>query len=213
LHWKWGFKVLNHETGHTMGLPDLYPGDNTGLARGAWAGGFDIMGLINGTSPELLAWHKWKFGWIDDAQVDCVAAPGTSKHVISPIEVPGGVKMAAVRLSDTAALAFEVRSGLGHDRGACAEGLLPYVVDVLGANSRAPPILVLNTHAGDAGCHLTRGGQLNGAPVDFAKGERSVDLPRYGVRVAIDGVVEGKYHVTLTYQAKTAAREEEDEDD
>jgi M6 family metalloprotease-like protein len=212
LHWKWGFKVLNHETGHTMGLPDLYPSDSTGLARGAWAGGFDIMGLINGTSPELLAWHKWKFGWVDDGQVDCVSAPGTSKHVIAPIEVPGGVKMAAVRLSDTAALAFEVRSGLGHDKGACAEGLLPYVVDVLGANSRSPPILVLNTHPGDEGCHLTRGGQLNGAPVNFAKGERSVDLPKYGVRVVIDKVVDGNYHITLTYK-KAEAEAEADEDD
>jgi M6 family metalloprotease-like protein len=214
VHWKWGYKVLNHETGHTMGLPDLYPSDSTGLARGAWAGGFDIMGLINGTSPELLAWHKWKFGWIDDGQVDCVAAAGTTRHVISPIELAGGAKMAAVRLNATSALALEVRSGLGHDRGSCSEGLLPYIVDTLGANSRAPPILVLNTHPGDAGCHLTRGGQLNGAPVDFAKGERTLELPQYGVRVVIERVVDNKYHISLTYRPpKKVEREEEEEEE
>jgi hypothetical protein len=43
-----------------MGLPDLYPADNLPLERTAWAGGFDIMGWINGVSPDMFAWHKWK---------------------------------------------------------------------------------------------------------------------------------------------------------
>ena len=50
--WKrWGYKVLNHETGHTLGLPDLYPMDFLGLPTTHWVGGWDLMGLIAGTAP------------------------------------------------------------------------------------------------------------------------------------------------------------------
>lgn len=50
--WKrWGYKVLNHETGHTLGLPDLYPMDYLGLPTTYWVGGWDLMGLIAGAAP------------------------------------------------------------------------------------------------------------------------------------------------------------------
>jgi M6 family metalloprotease-like protein len=199
LHWKWGYKVLNHETGHAMGLPDLYPSDSTGLPRGAWAAGFDIMGLINGTSPELLAWHKWKFGWIDDAQVRCVTKAGKSSHVVGPIEVPGGVKMVAVKLNQTHAIALEVRTKSGHDTGACVEGLLPYMVDTTGTNWKSPPILVLDAHETKVGCHLNRGGILNGAPFDYGKNETQMILKDFGITIKITGVEKGDYHFEVNW--------------
>jgi M6 family metalloprotease-like protein len=215
LHWKWGYKVLNHETGHTMGLPDLYPSDSTGLPRGAWAAGFDIMGLINGTSPELLAWHKWKFSWIDDAQVRCVTTPGKSSHVVSPIEVPGGVKMVAVKLNQTVAIALEVRTKSGHNAGACVEGLLPYRVDTLGTNSKSPPILVLDAHEEKVGCHLNRGGILNGAPFDYNKNETKMVLKEFGIVVKITGVEKGDYHLDVAWEPQPVKQivVEDDDDD
>jgi hypothetical protein len=57
---RWGYKVLNHETGHAFGLPDLYPIDNLGLPTTYWVGGWDIMGLIAGTAPyETLISASW----------------------------------------------------------------------------------------------------------------------------------------------------------
>jgi M6 family metalloprotease-like protein len=44
--------VLPHETGHTMGLPDLYA---TGAAS-QYTGGWDAMGNWLGTSPDFFAW-------------------------------------------------------------------------------------------------------------------------------------------------------------
>lgn len=46
----WKYLVLNHETGHTMCLPDYYPFN--GSATGLFIGGWDLMGLIRylGTS-------------------------------------------------------------------------------------------------------------------------------------------------------------------
>lgn len=40
----WKYLVLNHETGHTMCLPDYYPFN--GSATGLFIGGWDLMGLI-----------------------------------------------------------------------------------------------------------------------------------------------------------------------
>ncbi|ONI92723.1 hypothetical protein ALI22I_02205 [Saccharothrix sp. ALI-22-I] len=60
-HGALGNKVLNHETGHALGLPDLY-GYGGDVHR--FVGGWDLMGLIPGPSPDLLALHKWKLSWL-----------------------------------------------------------------------------------------------------------------------------------------------------
>src|ERR1700749_4293517 len=121
-----------------MGLPDLYPLDNSGLPTTYWVGGWDIMGLISGTAPDLFAWHKWKLSWIDDNQVRCIADPGISRHLITPLEKPGGVKMVTVRLNGTAALAIELRTKRGLDRESCSEGLLVYTIKTAGPSGSGP---------------------------------------------------------------------------
>lgn len=198
IHLKYGFKTLNHETGHTMGLPDLYPSDSTKLARGAWVGGYDIMGLINGTSSDYFAWHKWKLGWLDDNQVDCVSAKGTSKHIITPLEKTGGVKAAAVKLNTTKAFVVELRTTAAYS-ASCSIGLVGYVINTVGSNTNpnGAPIEVLDPHTTGRGCSPKRGGKLTGAAVNFAMGKKVMSFPRYGVKVAIDGVEDGNYEITI----------------
>jgi M6 family metalloprotease-like protein len=205
LHLKYGFKILNHETGHTIGLPDLYPADNTKLPRGEWAGGFDIMGLINGTHPDFFAWHKWKLGWLDDEQINCISVSGTSKHTIAPVEIPGGVKAAVIKLSATTALAVEVRSQLAVQNPNCPVGLVAYVINTLATNSRNAPITVLHGHPSSAGCEPDRGGKLTTAAVDFAKGDKVFNSAEYGLRITIDGVKDGKYDISLQWSGATGA--------
>jgi M6 family metalloprotease-like protein len=124
--WNWGFKILVHETGHTFGLPDLYfePGDTHAAVRG-----WDLMGNIAGRAPELLAWHKWKLGWLRDRQVDCVTEPGTTEHRIAAVERAGGTKAVVVRTGETTAYVIESRRRIGHDVDACSTGVLVYAVD------------------------------------------------------------------------------------
>jgi M6 family metalloprotease-like protein len=46
------YMVLPHETGHTMGLPDLYASGPVSQYTGGW----DAMGNWLGTSPDFFAW-------------------------------------------------------------------------------------------------------------------------------------------------------------
>lgn len=78
--------VLAHETGHVFDLPDLYNRPEDG--KGDWdthVGDWDVMGSQFGLAPDPFGWHKWKLGWLDERQIDCVARPGTSMHTLLPL--------------------------------------------------------------------------------------------------------------------------------
>lgn len=146
--------VLAHETNHLFDLPDLYFRPAT-LRAADWdtrVGDWDLMGSQFALAPDLFAWHRWKYGWIDRAQVVCVDHPGTTIRVLTPVEVPGGVKLVVVRLDATTALAMEARAARGNDARTCSEGVLLYRV-----RSDVPtgqgPIRVIDTHPGTAACH------------------------------------------------------------
>ena len=78
--------VLAHETGHVFDLPDLYNRPEDG--KGDWdthVGDWDLMGSQFGLAPDPFGWHRWKLGWLDDQQVDCVWQPGTSLHTLTAL--------------------------------------------------------------------------------------------------------------------------------
>ncbi|MEU8436493.1 peptidase M6 [Streptomyces sp. NPDC029216] len=124
--WHWGPKVAAHETCHTFGLPDLYA--FTGDTH-RHTGGWDVMGDIAGAAPQFLGWHAWKLGWIDDSQVAGLAGPGCRTVALTPVERPGGTKIAVVRTGPTTAYVAESRRAEGHDRTARSTGVLVYRVD------------------------------------------------------------------------------------
>ncbi|MFG2335426.1 M6 family metalloprotease domain-containing protein [Streptomyces yangpuensis] len=161
----WGAKVLNHETGHAMGLPDLYSYASGGSGH-PFAGGWDVMGLISGPSPDMTAWHKWKQHWIGDEQVDCVDGPGTSTATLTPVEKPGGKKMTVVKTGPTRAVVAETRSKQGNNAGACATGVLIYTIDTA-TESGSGPIRIQDARPGSGGCG---GNELNDATFGFGPG-------------------------------------------
>lgn len=169
LYRTWGPKTINHETGHAMGLPDLYPYNSSKVET--WVGGFDMMGLIAGQSPDYFAWHKWQLGWIDDAQVDCVLEPGKTTHRISPIEVSSendardSSKLIAIPTNSTGYVLAEVRSNLGINKGACGTGVLLYTA-VSEFEAGEGPVRVIDSKPESHGCDGENyDGELNDAPL------------------------------------------------
>ena len=126
--WAWGYKIVNHETGHLISLPESYNASGVPDFH-SYVGGWDMMGAIIGPAPDFMAWNKWKLGWIRDSQVDCVARDGTSYHRLSPLEERGGTEMVVVRTGRYTAWIAELRRPLGVDTAICDPGVLVYRLD------------------------------------------------------------------------------------
>ncbi|MET8805666.1 M6 family metalloprotease domain-containing protein [Streptomyces sp. NPDC004546] len=206
--------VLAHETGHVFDLPDLYrrPADG----KGDWdthVGDWDLMGSQFGLAPDLLAWHKWKLGWLEPRQVVCVRGARPTRLTLEPLEAgPGvpvqgaagtpsfglghGVKLAIVRTGPDSALGFEARDAAGNDRATCRQGVLVYRISS-GAASGGGPVAVVDAHPHTEACwENSVYPPLADAPV--ALGE-SFTVPGEGVRVEVEGrTASGAWTVSIT---------------
>ncbi|MER7171545.1 M6 family metalloprotease domain-containing protein [Streptomyces mesophilus] len=174
-----GYRVLPHENGHVFGLPDLYTADGGG-AVGHW----DIMSEDWGANNDLLGWHKWKLGWLDDNQVRCASASGVSEHLLSPLgSKSDGTKLTFIPLSEQAGYALEVRTRGGNDEAVCKPGVLVYRVDA-DVDTGQGPVTVADSGRDSGGCTRRPNvhAELSDAP--YGPGETFVDR-EHGVRVTV----------------------------
>ncbi|MCQ0023135.1 M6 family metalloprotease domain-containing protein [Streptomyces somaliensis DSM 40738] len=142
-----GYRVLPHENGHVFGLPDLYT-----VEGGAAVGHWDIMSEDWGANNDLLGWHKWKLGWLDDGQVRCASERGTREYALTPLaREGGGVKLAVVPLGDLAGYVLEVRTREGNDEAVCDPGVLVYRVRT-DVDTGQGPVTVEDGEPGSGGC-------------------------------------------------------------
>jgi M6 family metalloprotease-like protein len=125
---------LLHETGHLLGLPDLYVSGAIGTFHN-----WDLMTGGGRWPTELFAWHRWKLGWIAEDQIVCIAEHGTRVVTLAPLGGAGGTKAVFVRRGRSV-LAIEVRSKTGYDRTRCASGVLVYAVDQTHSNRPDPAL-------------------------------------------------------------------------
>jgi M6 family metalloprotease-like protein len=192
----WGFKVLNHETGHVIGLPDLYSYSGVPNIQAA-VGGWDLMGYILGPAPDLLAWHKWKAGWLDDTQIACRTAFGQTTTTLTPLGGPGGVKAMVVRVANQRAVVVENRQVGALDVAAPCfrSGVLVYTVDS-SVGGGANPVTVHDRTPGSAlaGCDPAHA-QLDNAALTAIGHEVVVS----GVRVRLTGATGANRQVRVTW--------------
>lgn len=204
--------VLAHETGHVFDLPDLYHRPQDDAAEwDAHVGDWDVMGSQFGLAPDLFGWHKWKLGWLDRTQVNCVRDAGTSHHLLYPLEVPlrarprsdgphrtpRDTRLLVAPLGPREALVAEVREAYGNDVELCTGGLLLYRVrsDVASA---AGPVRVVDTHPATAGCH-DRSVYPPLADAPLAEGEAHTVAAGGGVRFEVGHrLPSGAWPVTVT---------------
>ncbi|MFH9726895.1 M6 family metalloprotease domain-containing protein [Streptomyces sp. NPDC017254] len=187
-----GYRVLPHENGHVFGLPDLYTSDGGGTV-GHW----DIMSEDWGANNDLLGWHKWKLGWLDNDQIGCASSPGTGDYTLTPLAVTGGPKLAFVPLSDTSGYAVEVRSKDGNDEAVCEQGVLVYRVDS-DVDTGHGPVTVSDSEHASGGCTRRANvhAELSDAP--YRPGETFTDRAN-GIRISVlDEDENGTYRVRIT---------------
>ncbi|MBB4985915.1 MULTISPECIES: M6 family metalloprotease domain-containing protein [Streptomyces] len=187
-----GYRVLPHENGHVFGLPDLYTSDGGGTV-GHW----DIMSEDWGADNDLLGWHKWKLGWLDNDQVSCASTPGTGDYSLTPLAITGGPKLVFVPLSGTSGYAVEVRSKDGNDEAVCKQGVLVYRVES-DVDTGHGPVTVADSDRSSGGCTRRANvhAELSDAP--YAPGETFTDRAN-GIRIEVLEEDEtGTYRVRIT---------------
>jgi M6 family metalloprotease-like protein len=193
---RWGWHVLAHETGHVFGLPDYYdiPGfDPTDYQHQFhYAGGWSIMSWVE-PGGESFAWDKYREGWIDSTQINCLDAPGSITETLTPVEKQGGLKLLVAKTGASTAYAVEVRSLSGGDSGLCRAGVLVYALDAR-TQSGSGPLQVETTHPGSDAAKIQQCSILYDAPLQ--PGEAWEDAT---VRVEVlSGAADGSYSVRLT---------------
>jgi M6 family metalloprotease-like protein len=131
------YNVLLHETGHLMGLPDLYTFDRSYPDLIRPAGAWDIMCHLDG-ARHYLGWHKYKLGWLDEAQVLYVKS-GEVSAKLHAFENPYGVKLIVLPGESKSKLyVIEVAQPLGLNEEWRDKGILVYTVDAAVATGRNP---------------------------------------------------------------------------
>jgi len=167
---RYAANVLIHETGHILGLPDLYGVPDPVYWRlFRFAGGWDTMSW-NDPGAQFLAWHKWKLGWLDSSQLTCLDRPGELTTTITPLARPGGLKAIVLPLAPSKAYVVEARRKLGEDSRLCDEGVLVYSVDAT-IRSGHGPVRVRPAQRDTSSNLKNRCGPLYNAPFDKATGE------------------------------------------
>ncbi|MEU6394110.1 M6 family metalloprotease domain-containing protein [Streptomyces sp. NPDC046939] len=189
-----GYRVLPHENGHVFGLPDLYTQDGGG-AVGHW----DIMSEDWGAGNDLLGWHKWKLGWLDDARIGCAARSGTSEYLLAPLsrEDDSGTKLVFIPLTEETGYAVEVRTQDGNDEAVCRPGVLIYKVDADVDTGRGP-ITVKDATPDSGGCTRRPNVHAELSDATYRPGEVFKDRKR-GIRISVTARDDaGNYRVYVT---------------
>lgn len=147
----WGWQTLVHETGHVLGLPDLYSYEPAGDAYKnlhRFTGSWDPMGFQS-HALHFLAWHKAKLGWLDPEQFEHVERGASREVVLTHIGTETGTKALVLPLSETEAVVAEVRH-LSPERS--EPGVLFYRVS-LTTRSGHGPIRILPARPDDDDRH------------------------------------------------------------
>ena len=120
-----------HEFGHALGLTDIRDTIDVGNQKsdGMY---YDIMN--NSTYPELLVWHRYLLGFLENSQIHCINSTDASTHWLVPVaSASKQVKGIVIPLSSTEAVIVESRRAIGFDTALSSKsdlvGAVVYTLD------------------------------------------------------------------------------------
>jgi M6 family metalloprotease-like protein len=181
---------LTHEMGHVLGLPDLYV-----VVSPESFHRWDVMASAR-FSRGLFAWHRWKLGWLEPAQIVCLGPERRVAATLTPLERPGGLKAIMLRRGRYAYV-VEVRAPFTFPGNrVCKGGVLIYEVEFGAANAEAD-IRVLRARRESAALRFACGPQ---AAAPFGRGRREISSVRaWGLRFEVLGKGrDGSYRIRVT---------------
>ena len=140
-----------HEFGHALGLTDIRDTVDVGNQQpdGMY---YDVMN--NRNFPELLVWHRFLLGFLENSQIHCISSAEASTHWLVPVEsLSKQVKGIIIPLSSTEAIIVESRRAIGFDASLSSRsdlvGAVVYKLDTKIPYHRSPVkvVHVLNKNA------------------------------------------------------------------
>lgn len=174
-----------------LGLPDW-------LGRYQQLGFWDAMSYAaaNVGGPPilgLLAWHRWKLGWLDPTQIRCLQPQTRDLDVtLTPLWRSGGVKAIVLPVTRTTAVVAELRERRGLDSYLCGGGILVYRVDSSPTSSAAIQIFPAKDDATVNSC-----GILHDAAYDIGAGPVSAFLG-FGRLELLERLADGSVRVRVS---------------
>lgn len=97
--------VFLHETGHLLGLPDLYAYDPT---VPDYVGPWDVMAYTYQPGTPMTAWTRLLVGWLEKSEIRCVRKTTTAR--LTAVTATGGTKALAIRTGRRQAVVVEART-------------------------------------------------------------------------------------------------------
>ena len=129
-----------HEFGHALGLTDIRDTEDLGNQKSDGMF-YDVMN--NPTYPELLVWHRFLLGFLENSQIHCLNSSESSTHWLVPVEsLTNKLKGVIIPVSSTEAIIMESRRALGFDAALASRndltGLVVYTLDSKVPYRRSP---------------------------------------------------------------------------
>lgn len=144
--------ILNwtHEFTHMLGLTDIRNTTSRQNQLNDGMGQFDLM--AGEGAIELLAWHRFMLGILNDDQVRCTKSE-VSTHLIQPVELKTAKeKSVVIPLTATTGIAIESRRAVGYDTwlgSKSNEGVMVMTIDTKVRYGYSPFKIVVGPYTTD----------------------------------------------------------------